>query len=290
MRQIISFFILLVFFVNLFSLACFSKDPFSSMVSWSPDEEEELIPVTVRNEFDHEIKVKFDTNREYPIGPKETISLGKRKPGRYTLTIYNKNGDFVDNLTRSVDKNNKFILNKDIVSNSDKITGLTTGQKVAVTAGTIGAAARGTALINKALEGSQNQAPQEYVPPSYIPPPSPQNQVAENVAPVVGSEEVAVENNAFDPGGSAFKFLNTKYNQLTLIVEGTDGAPIGNNWIIPKAPISQKPQPLIFNGEKITIGLDKIIKAILSDGKKLQRYAFELEKDPVDGSYVWIIK
>ena len=83
---------------------------------------EELIPVNVKNDFNEEIKVKLDTNREYPVGPDEWITLGKRKPGRYTLTIYNKKGDFVDNLTKNIDNKNKFVLNKDTISNSGKIT------------------------------------------------------------------------------------------------------------------------------------------------------------------------
>ena len=288
MKTKFAFVFILLLFVILFSLNSFAKDPFPPKVTWSTDEEENLIPVTVRNEFDNEIKVKFDTNREYPIGPNETISLGKRKPGRYTLTIYNKNGEFVDNLTRSVDKNNKFVLNKDTVSNSNKIEGLSAGQKVAITAGALGAAALGTALVNKALQGNESQEQNEYVPPPYVPPPS--NQLAANLAPAGVAEQVTNENNAFLPGGNPFKFLNTKYDQITLIVSGTDGAPIGNNWIIPKAQSLQRPQPLIFNGEKITIGSDQIIKVVLSDGKELQRYAFELERDLVDGSYVWIIK
>ena len=261
------------------------KAPVSKDISWSSDEEEELIPVIVRNEFDEDIKIKFDTNREYPIGPHEGITLGKRKPGRYTLTVYTKKGEFVDNVTRTINKNNKFVLNKNTVVNANKITNLTAGQKVAITAGAIGAAAVGAALVNKALQGTESQQASDYVPPPYIPPVVPQNQVAQEIAPVG-----VTENNAFNLSGNSFKFLNSKYEQVTLVVEGTDGNPIGNNWIIPKATAIQKLQPLIFNDKKITIGPDQIVKAVLSDGKELQRYAFELEKDLVDGSYVWVIK
>src|SRR3989338_10049798 len=110
---------------------------------------EELIPVNVKNDFDEEIKVKLDTNREYPVGPHEWITLGKRKPGRYTLTIYNKKGDFVDNLTRNIDNKNKFVLNKNTISNSNKIDNLSTVQKVGITAGAIGAAALTGIIANK---------------------------------------------------------------------------------------------------------------------------------------------
>lgn len=266
-----------------------TKDPVSKNVSWSTEtEEEELIPVIVKNEFDEEIKVKFDTNREYPIAPHEGITLGKRKPGRYTLTIYTKHGEFVDNVTRTIDKKNKFVLNKNTVVNAGKITGLTTGQKVAITAGAIGATALGGALVNKALEGDQTQGEEAYIPPSNIL--EVPSQVAQVVAPVGVAEEAIDENNAYLTGGNPFKFLNTKYDQVTLIVEGTDGNPIGSNWIIPKATSLQKAQPLVFNGQKITIGPDQIIKVVLSDGKELQRYAFELDKDLVDGSYIWVMK
>jgi hypothetical protein len=248
-------------------------------VSWST-EKEELIPVNVKNEFDEEIKVKFDTNREYPVGPDEWITLGKRKPGRYTLTIYNKRGDFVDNLSLDITKKNRFVLSKDTVSNSSKITGLSTGQKVAITAGAIGAAALGTALVNKALESSQDEVggDQEYTPPQAL------------QAGLVVTDEVVEQNNAFAPGGKAIKLLNTTYEQATIIVEGTDGNSIGNNWVIPKGTLTQKPQPLIYNGEKITINSNQKVKAVIPAGFELQRYAFELERDLIDGNYVWVLR
>ncbi len=250
------------------------------------NDSEELIPVNVRNEFDEEIKVKFDTNREYPIGPNEAISLGKRSPGRYTLTIYNKKGEFVDNLTRSIDKKNKFVLNKDTVSNSNKITGLSTGQKVAIGAGAVGALALGSAIVNMVL----NQ--QEETAPAYIPPPQntvlPQELVAIN-APQAPSQNTDYSN-AFADGGKAFKFLNKKFDEITLIVEGTDGNPIGSNWIIPKAKSLEKPQPLIIDGQKITIKSNQKVRAVLPDGSELVRNLFELKNDPFDGSYVWVLE
>lgn len=233
---------------------------------------EELIPVNVKNDFDEEIRVKLDTNREYPVGPNEWITLGKKKPGRYTLTIYNKKGEFVDNLTKNIDNKNKFVLNENTVSNSGRITGLSTGQKVAITAGAIGAAALGTALINKALHGEQEDV-----------------QASAPIGTGIIQQNADV-NNAFAPSGKPFKFLNTAHEKITLIIEGTDGNPIGNNWIIPKANFFQKPQPLIFNDEKITINPEQKIKAVLPNGAEILRNAFELESDPFDGSYVWVLK
>ena len=274
------------------------KQPVVPDVSFGSEEpqKEELIQVFVKNDFDEEIKVKFDTNREYPIGPHESITLGQRAPGKYTLTIYNKKGEFIDNLTRNIDNKNKFLLNKETVSNSDKITGLTTGQKVAIGAGALGAAAIGTALINKALEGNEQGQSQEQ----YIPPPLPQEQVVQNQLPIPQGvqptqpanlpEQQAPQNNAVVLGGMAIKFLDTKYPQLTVIVEGIDGNPIGDNWIIPLAQPEQKPQPLVLNGEKITINSNQKIKVVLPEGLQLQRYGFELEVDPVDNSYIWILK
>lgn len=247
---------------------------------------EEIIPVNVKNDFDEEIRVKLDTNREYPVGAHEWITLGKRKSGRYTLTIYNKKGEFVDNLTKNIDNKNKFVLNENTVSNSGRITGLSTGQKVAITAGAIGAAALGTALINKALHGEGEQEDvQEYVPPAYIPPQQANVPVGTGII-----QQKADVNNAFAPGGKPFKFLNAAHEKITLVIEGTDGSPIGNNWIIPKAGFFQKPQPLIFNDEKITINPDQKIKAVLPNGTEILRNAFELESDPFDGSYVWVLK
>ena len=251
---------------------------FSSLYAQEATPQEELVRINVRNEFDEQVQVQLDKGRKYDIGPKEKITLGERKPGKYTLTIYNKKGEFVDNLTRNIgkedDKSYKYNLNEKTVSNSDKITGLSTGQKVAITAGALGAAALGTALINMALQNNDGQVPQN----DYIPP---QEQVVYNPPPT---------DNAFAPGGKAFKFLNAKYPEVTLVVLGTDGNPIGNNWTIPKSNIFQKPQPLIFSGEKITINPDQKVKAILPNGAELQRHAFELDLDSLDGSYVWVLK
>lgn len=266
------------------------KGPVIPDVSFGAEEpvHEEFIQVSVKNDFDEEIKVKFDTNREYPIGPHESISLGQRKAGKYTLTIYNKKGEFVDNLTRNIDLKNKFVLNKDTVSNADKITGLTTGQKVAITAGALGAAAVGGALINKVLqENNQEQIPQNQ----YIPPPVQQQVPEQNqLPPPVISEQPVVQNNQFVPGGMAVKFLNMKYPLVTVIVEGSDGQTIGNSWVIPIAAPEQKPQSLVFNGEKITINPEQKIKIVLPEGFQLQRYGFELDIDPVDSNYVWVLK
>ena len=258
------------------------KQPKVPDVQFGADEpqKEELIQVLVKNEFDEEIKIKFDTNREYPIASYESITLGQRKPGKYTLTIYNKNGEFIDNLTQNIDNKNKFVLNKDTVSNSNKIIGLTTGQKVAIGAGTLGAAVLGGVLINKALQENDQPGQQEEITQALQIPPVAQ--------PAIIPEGQVVQNNAFVAGGMSIKFLNTKYPQLTLIVEGIDGQPIGNNWVIPLAPPDHKPQPLVLNGEKITINPEQKIKVILPEGFELQRYGFELDVD--SGGYVWILR
>ena len=255
------------------------------------------IRINVQNEFDDQIEVQLDKGRKYPVGPKEKITLGVRPPGKYTLTIYNKKGEFVDNLTRNIGKDNKasykYDLNDKTVSNSDKITSLSTGQKVAITAGAIGAAALGTALINKALQGGEEQAVPSYIPP---PPQFPQDQIVipEQVANVPLLPDAVKEptgDNAFAPGGKIFKFLNTAHSKVTLVVEGTNGSPIGNDWVIPKAASGDKPQPLVFNSEKITLNPNQRIKAVLPNGLEIQRYAFELDSDPYDAnSYVWVIK
>lgn len=253
---------------------------------------EELVQVFVKNDFDEEIKVKFDTNREYPIGPHESITLGQRKPGKYTLTIYNKKGEFVDNLTRSIDYKNKFVLNKDTVSNSNKITGLTTGQKVAITAGALGAAGVGSLLINKALQESsqpQQEAVEAVQEQNQIPA-APLPQLPPLVQQAIIPEQQIIQSNAFAESGMSIKFLNTKYSQLTIIVEGIDGQSIGNNWVIPLAPLAQKPQPLVLSGEKIAINPEQKIKVILPNNFELQRFGFELDIDPTDNSYVWILK
>ena len=283
------------------------KQPVVPDVSFGAEDsaQEELIQVSVRNEFDEEIKVKFDTNREYPIAPHESISLGQRKSGKYTLTVYSKTGEFVDNLTKDIDLKNKFILNKETVSNSDKITGLTTGQKVAITAGALGAAAVGGVLINKALQNNQEQtappAQQQELPgQNQLPLQVQQLPIGEGLSatggpalgrkPIPQPEQPIVQNNQFAPDGMAVKFLNMKYPQVTVIVEGTDGQPIGNNWVISLALPERKPQPFVFNGEKITINPEQKIKAVLQNGLELQRYGFELDVDPVDNFYVWVLK
>ncbi len=250
------------------------------------DLKKESIPVNVKNEFDEEIKVKLDTNREYPIAAHESITLGKRLPGRYTLTIYNEKGEFVDNLTKSIDKNNKFVLNKDTVSNSGKIVGLSTGKKIAIGAGALGAIALGSAILNMAQNQEETA---EYIPPPPALLPQPQVVINPLQAPQAVSQETNYDN-AFASGGKAFKFLNKNYDEVTLIVEGTDGNSIGSNWEIPKAKALQKPQPLIINGEKITINSNQKVKAVLPDGRELVRSAFELKGDPLDGSYVWVLE
>lgn len=246
---------------------------------------EGLIKITVKNEFDEEIKVKLDTNREYPIGKNETITIGTRKPGKYTLTVYNKKGDYVDNITQNVSNKNRFTLNKDTVSNAGRIDGLSTGQKVAIGAGAVGVAALGAALIGKAImSGDDAQvaaAPQAQV----IPPP------AQPTQQVVAQAPSAVDpNNAFAVGGKPIKVLNTAYDKVTFIVEGVDGNPIGSNWDIPKVSALKSPSPLIYSGQNVLINQNQKIKAILPTGAELQRNAFELEKDPFDGAYVWVVK
>src|SRR3989338_637320 len=240
----------------------------------------ELIPVNVKNEFDDEIRVKLDTNREYPVGPHEWITLGKRKPGRYTLTIYNKHGDFVDNLTRNIDNKNKFVLNKNTISNSNKIDNLSTGQKVGITAGAIGAAALTGIIANKLLKGDEQEEQQQ----AYVPPVVQGN--TQGVAVETYSQAKVI--NAFAIGGKPFKILNAAYPKITVIVEGTDGKPIGDNWVIPKAALIDKPQPLVYDGQNITIDSKQKVQIILPDGTELQRIAFELDAG-VDG-YVWIVK
>lgn len=277
------------------------KDPSVPDISFGADEppKEELIQVSVRNDFDEEIKVKFDTNREYPVGPHESISLGQRKPGKYTLTIYNSKGEFVDNLTKNIDLKNKFVLNKDTVTNSSKITGLSTGQKVAITAGALGAAAVGGVLLNNALQQNNDQEqPSQYVPPAQVI--APEQNIPQAQLPGIPSavqqvlapqeEKPIVQDNQFAPGGMAIKFLNAKYPQITIIVEGVDGNPIGNNWAIPMVTPERAPQPLVFGGSRITVNPDQKIKAVLPNGFELQRYAFELEVDSTGDSYLWILK
>jgi|GEM_PF-2724201 len=245
------------------------------------------IMVSVKNEFDDEIKVKFDTNREYPIRPNEWISLGDRKPGKYTLTIYNKKGDFVDNLSLDISKKNKYTLNKNTVSDSGKITGLSTGQKVAIGAGAVGVAALGAALIGKAIMSGDDTTQAQYIPPA------PAQQVVQAPAAqqqVVGEIQKVDPNNAFAIGGKAIKVLNTAYDKVTFIVEGSDGNLVGSNWDIPKGTAFKKPAPLIYNGQNILINQNQKIKAVLPSGAELQRYAFELEKDPFDGTYIWVVK
>ncbi len=277
------------------------KDTSVPDISFGADEppKEELIQVSVRNDFDEEIKVKFDTNREYPIGPHESISLGQRKPGKYTLTIYNNKGEFVDNLTKNIDLKNKFVLNKDTVTNSNKITGLSTGQKVAITAGALGAAAVGGVLLNNALQqNNEQEQPSQYVPPAQVI--APEQNIPQVQIPVIPSavqqvvvpqgEKPIVQDNQFAPGGMAIKLLNAKYPQVTIIVEGADGNPIGNNWVIPMVSPERAPQPLVFSGSRITVNPDQKIKAVLPNGFELQRYAFELEIDFTGDSYLWILK
>lgn len=257
------------------------------------------IRINVQNDFDDQIEVQLDKGRKFPIGPKEKITLGERSPGKYTLTIYNKKGEFIDNLTRNIGKDNKasykYDLNDKTVSNSDKITGLSTGQKVAITAGSVGVAALGAALVHKALQGGEEQAAPAYVPPPpQFPQDQPQAVIPEQVAnvPSLGdSVKKPAGDNAFAPGGKILKFLNTAHTKVTLIVEGTDGNPIGNNWVIPKAVSAEKPQPLVFNSEKITLNPNQKIKAVLPNGLEIQRYAFELDSDPYDSnSYLWVVK
>lgn len=262
----------------------------------APSEKEELIRVNVRNEFDEQIQVQLDKGRKYPVGPKEKITLGERAPGKYTLTIYNKKGEFIDNLTRKIDKGDKnsyrFDLNEKTVSNSDKVTGLSTGQKVAIAGGAIGAAALGTALINKALQQDEGQVAQDqYIPPpAVVPQAGDPTQIVQNLPPVQAVQKIAESANAFVNGGKAFKILNTTYDQITVTVEDPNGNPIGNDWQIPKGSIAQKPQPLVFSGKNIAINPTQRVIVSTPDGYQLQRYAFELDRDPVDGSFVWVIK
>lgn len=107
---------------------------------------------------------------------------------------------------------------------------------------------------------------------------------------IAGENLVADGANAFASGGSPIKFLNSKYDQVTLIVEGTDGKPIGSNWVIAKATGFQTAKPLMFNGQKITIDEGQKVRLVVPGGYELTRYAFELEKDPIDGSYSWLVK
>lgn len=254
--------------------------------------EDEEIPVIIRNDFDKEIQVQLDTNRKYTIGPKEKIVIGNRKPGKYTLTIYNKRGEFVDNITQNLSKQNKWILNYDTVSNSGKITDLSAGQRAAITAGAVGAAALGGVLLHMALMSDDSALQETYTPPLLVPPDvqAPLQAPTALLPPSGVANTVQTAVNAFAPSGKAFKFLNAKYDQVTLIVEGTDGNPIGSNWVIDRGASTLQPQPLLFDSKKITINPDQKISVVIPGGYKLQRYAFELPVDPVDGSYVWLVK
>lgn len=282
----------IVVFVLTLSMFMISNINVFSQEEKSATAGQELIRVNVRNDFDKVVQVQLDKGRKFPIGPGEKITLGQRPPGKYTLTIYNEKGDFVDNLTRNIAKEDKesfkFVLNEKTVSNSNKITGLTTGQKVAITAGALGAAALGTALINKALQGQdQDTGQEEYIPPSEV---QQVPEVVQNLPPVQQVQRVQDKFNAFVEGGKAIKFLNALYNEVTITVEDPNGTPIGNNWVIPKGNALQKPQPLIYAGNKVTIGPDQRILVSTPDGFQLQRYAFELTADQWDGSYVWVLK
>ncbi|MBI1857534.1 MAG: hypothetical protein HYR97_00210 [Candidatus Melainabacteria bacterium] len=288
MKKVLGFFFSLLIICNL-SLLSYAAEKDVTLAF-----EDEEIPVVIKNEFDEEIQVQLDTNRKYTIGPSEKIVIGNRKPGKYTLTIYNKRGEFVDNITQNISKQSRWVLNNDTVANDGKIDSLSTGQKVAITAGAVGVATLGGALIHMALQ-NKDEVDSSYVPPEYIPqyvaPPQPaiSNTLAQLPHPAVPAT-VSKAVSAFSDGGSLFKIVNSKYDQVTLIVEGADGNPIGSNWIIPKASIGQSPQPLLYDGQNVTIGTDQKVIAVTPEGYELQRYAFELAVDPADGGYVWIIK
>ena len=229
-------------------------------IDWS-GEEVELVPVSVKNEFIEEVKVKLDTDREYTIGPNESLIIGKRTPGKYTLTVYNKNGEFVDNPTKNISKLDKFVLSKDTISNSGKITGITISEKVAV-------ANEVTNLVPSQSQTIPQVAPQQS--PIVQPTPSVTTTPAE--------------------AGKSLKFLNTRFSQLKLIVEGVDGKLLENNWIFSKTNVSDKPLPLILNGEKVLITPNHRIVLQTSNGLILQRYGFELDIDPADENYIWVVK
>lgn len=87
-----------------------------------------------------------------------------------------------------------------------------------------------------------------------------------------------------------FKFLNARYGQIKLTIEDPDGKKVGDVWILPVSLPTQKPQPLIYSGEIISLTPEHKIKIVTQKGFQLQRYAFELDVDPADNSYVWILK
>lgn len=245
--------------------------------------EEELISVRVSNEFDKEIRVMIGKGRTVTVPPNEVAIIGNRKPGKYTFTIYNDDGDIVDTVTKNIKQNKfgndkfAFRVNADTISNESKIEGLSTGKKVAIGAGAVGA----VALLGKALSMGDAPAVPQVAEPTFV----------DTIANSIPQAAVpAATSNAFNPTGRAFKFLNAKYDEVTLIVEGTDGLPIGSNWTITKAGGFQQAQPLLFSGQKVTLGDKQKVTLRLRDGLEVSRYAFELDVDPVDGSFVWVVK
>ena len=102
--------------------------------------------------------------------------------------------------------------------------------------------------------------------------------------------KVLVSHEADPTAPKPIKFLNARYLNVIVVIEGPDGKPVGNNWTISRNQLSQKPQPLIFNGERVSLSSERKIKVFTSTGFELQRYGFELDVDPEDSSYVWILK
>ena len=246
------------------------------------------ILVKVKNDFDKPIKVRIGEGRITYVEPGKVAALGNVKPGKHTFTIFNEKEEIVDTVTRNVGPNSKgedkFFLNinKDIISNEDMIDGgLSTGAKVAIGAGAIGAAA----LVASAIK---NKNESNSLPPTgNVVPPSVGNTIAVQPTPV----SVPVGNNAFASGGLPVKFLNAKYDQVTLIIEGTDGMNIGANWLIVKdKSILASSKHVLYNGQKVTIGPNQKVSVQIPGNFTITRYGFELDKDPLDGSYVWVLK
>lgn len=256
---------------------------------------DDLIQIRVLNDFDKPIKVQVGGGKKITIAGGEKIIIGNRAPGKYTFTVFNEKDEYVDSITKDINKLNSkgdFILriNDDTISNESKIDGLSTGQKVAIGAGALGAAA----IIGKVL-ASKNASENSQVVPQA--PPVIDNSALSNTGGQVvntNTVEAPVQKaniiNAFAQGGKPFKFLNSKYDSVTLIIQGTDGNPIGSNWVIAKSNLFDKPKHILFSGEKVTIAENQKVMVVTSDGKELSRVAFELEKDAIDGSYLWILK
>lgn len=267
----------------------------SSQAAAPTEEKPELVSIKINNRFEKDIKVMIGKGRIVTIPAREAAIVGNRPPGKHTFVIYNDDEEIIDTITKNVKDEsggkNKFTfqLNDHNVDDHEKIDGgLSTGKKVAIGVGAAGAAALvGSALLmNRGDEVPDlpDEAFDSYVPPQQV---VVQEQVTANAPNLPSAPSI---NNAFAPGGKPIKFLNSKYETVTLIIEGTDGKPVGSNWVIGKGSYFDQPKHVLFNGQKVTVGDEQQISVITPDGKELSRHAFELSLDASDGSYVWALK